>query len=111
MAYNTFACGSTTVNSGWSPFCEANIGSPVKLFLEDIDHQFDTESDLNTAATWGTDIQARDILPLPLVSEFDDNSDDDVYYTSPITSLDTFIREGKAKMAFRLVLTPVFISG
>jgi len=106
MSYNQFSCSSADVITGITPGCDIQIGAPEKLFFTNVDFQFDTETLAKTESQWGIDIAAQDILPSPLVEEFDDNSEDDTYYVSPITSLATFIREGKADFTFRFKYDP-----
>ena len=104
--YNQLTCTSADVITGVSNDCQWDVGAPAKLILEDIDHSFATITAAKDESGWGTAIQAKTILPLPLIEEFDDNSEEDTYYTSPITAIDRFVREGKTKFKFRIAYDP-----
>lgn len=99
-------CATADVITGVSENCQWDVGAPAKLILEDVDHSFATITAAKDESGWGTAIQAKELLPLPLVEEFDDNSEEDTYWTSPINSLDKFIREGKTKFKFRIAYDP-----
>jgi len=104
--YNQPTCTSNDVITGWAENCNFDISAPSKLFFQDIDDSFASESDAKDSAVWGTKIASKFILPTPYVQEFDDNSEEDTYYTSPINAIDKFIREGKTKFKFRLLYDP-----
>jgi hypothetical protein len=107
MAYNQLAnCSTADVITGVSPNCDVQIGSIEKVIFAKETQEFATQTLAETEPSWGTAIAAKTLFPLPLIEEFEDNSEDDVYYTSPITSLETFIREGKANFTFKYKFDP-----
>lgn len=106
MAYNVFECDSNGVITGISPNCEVIIGAPEKIFLTKEGFSFASEADAKNETKWNDAIEAEDILPLPLIEEFTDNSEDDTYYVSPITNIATFIREGKTDFTFMFKFDP-----
>ena len=106
MSYNQFSCATNDVITGISAGCDVQIGAIEKVIFAKESQEFATQTAAETEAEWGTAIAAKALLPLPLIEEFEDNSEDDVYYTSPITSLETFIREGKANFTFKYKFDP-----
>jgi len=106
MAYNEFICNSENALTGITPGCDFQIGAPEKIFLTKEPFSFSTKTLAETQATWTTGITNQDILPLPLVEEFEDNSEDDTFYVSPITQIATFLRSGKTDMKFMIKFNP-----
>ena len=104
--YNRFTCSETNLTTGTSPRCDVQIGAAEKLFLATEAHEFETITEAMTESEWTADIIAKTLFPLPLVEEFSNESEEDTYYTSPVTSLRTFIREGKHGFKFMTKFIP-----
>lgn len=106
MAYNQFTCDATGAITGWSNNCDTDISATAKLFITDYDFQFDTEADAKSSTAWANAIIAKQIYPLPEVAETDDNSEDDVYWTSGVTSNQRKVRQGKSIQKHRIIFDP-----
>ena len=100
--YNQFICDETGAITGWSTNCSNDLGVIVKLFLTDSDFEFDTETLAKSATQWGTDIAAKNVYPLPIISEHDDASEPMKEYVAPNTGDKTVITPGKAGYTYRI---------
>lgn len=104
--YNQFSCSEADLTTGVAPKCDVNIGATEKLIFTTEDFEVDTIVDAKLEATWLAGVAAQTVFPLPLVEESSNESEDDTYYTSPITSLKTFIREGKPGFKYMIKFEP-----
>jgi hypothetical protein len=104
--YNRFELSDANLTTGISPRADVQIGAAEKIFLTDEAFEFDTISSAQTLADWVSAITAKTLFPLPLVEEFSNESEEDTYYTSPITSLRTFVREGKHGFKYMIKFNP-----
>lgn len=104
--FNQFPCSQSDLVSGSSPCGDVNIGAPEKIFLTSLDFHFDTITLAKTEASHTAGIASEDIFPIPLVEEYSNDSEEDTYYTSNVTSLQTFIREGKKAFSLMIKFNP-----
>ena len=97
-------CTTTFGNVG--SFCEKgdSRGVPVGLILTTKTFEFQTYVKFTTESEYTTAIKAKEMFPFPEIVEFDDNTEDAVYYTSPL-GVDKFLRDGKYKFLFRTDVT------
>ena len=106
MAYNQFTCDSSGAITGWGENCSPDISAYAKVFLTDYDFTFTTQTLANTLSQWQSDISDKNIYPLPMVSEMDNNSEGATKYTSPITGAQIVTRKGKQAETYRMVFDP-----
>lgn len=104
--YNQFFCSTNDLVSGSDPNCDVQIGAPEKLIFTPLDFSFATIALAQDIANWNTAIAAEEVFPLPLVEEYTNDSEDDTYYTSNVTSLQAFVREGKQAMTYMIKFNP-----
>jgi len=104
--YNQFSCSEADLTTGISAKCDVNIGATEKLIFTSEDFEIDTIANAKLEATYLAGIAAQTVFPLPLIEESSNESEDDTYYTSSITSLKTFIREGKPGFKYMIKFEP-----
>ncbi|WBC28465.1 hypothetical protein RPMD05_79 [Rhodobacteraceae phage LS06-2018-MD05] len=103
--FNQFPnCGNNTNVTGVS--CDADIGAPSKPFVTKIDFEYATYASATTEADHITAIKAENEFPFPFIKEFDNNSEEDTKYTSPIDSVQITTRRGKTVHQFKFVFNP-----
>lgn len=105
MAYNQFTCDASGTITGWSNNCSVRVGAPAKLFIADYDHEFATETAANDPTQWASDIIAGKIHPLPLIEEYEDNSEGATKFTG-ITGAQKVVKKGKISETYRIELDP-----
>ena len=103
---NQFGCSTSDVITGKSENCEIQIGVPTRAFLTTDDFEFTTIADAKLESKWVEGIVAGTILPIPDILEYSDNSEEDVYWVSPVNSVAKFIREGKTDNRIMCLFDP-----
>jgi len=84
MAYNQYSCSvEDWANTGFDK-CNVNLGAIAMIVLTTDSYSIATEALAKTPATWTEGIQKRTVFPLPLVWSATDQSEKDVYETSPL---------------------------
>jgi len=106
MAYNVFTKPNLEVLTGVSVNSDVQIGAPEKMFFTPENFSFANKAAAILQATWTAGIVAQDILPIPFVEEYTDNSEKTTYYVSPITKIATKVREGKFDITFKIKFDP-----
>jgi len=106
MAYNVFTKPNLEVLTGVSVNSDVQIGAPEKMFFTPENFQFTNKAAAILQATWTAGIVSQDILPMPFVEEYTDNSEKTTYYVSPITKIATKVREGKFDITFKIKFDP-----
>lgn len=91
---------------GLGSACDADNPFAVDqgLFLTTEDFEFATAADFATKAKWDAGVIAKTIFPLLDINEVEDQSEDDVIYTSPSTGAKSSIRDGKRGSRYKLQL-------
>lgn len=105
-AINRFTCSSNDLTTGVSPNCDPQIGATEKLIFTNESFEITDVATGQLEATWLAGIEAGTVHPLPLIEEFSNESEEDTYYTSPVTSLQAFIREGKQGFKYMIKFVP-----
>jgi len=106
MAYNVFTKPNLEVLTGVSVNSDVQIGAPEKMFFTPESFSFANKAAAILQATWTAGIVSQDILPIPFVEEYTDNSEKTTYYVSPITKIATKVREGKFDITFKIKFDP-----
>ena len=75
-------------------------GVPVGLIFTTKTFSFGSFTDFADEAEWKTAIKEKNIFPISGILEFDDNTEETTYYTSPL-GIKKFIRDGKYDLTFR----------
>jgi hypothetical protein len=105
MAYNAFACGTQTGNTGLQQ-CTPNMGVMKQVIIVPKGFKFDTEADALTLADWQTAINASlaaRIYPMPQIfGEVEDQSEGTVYQPGSEGN-EQKVREGREKYMLSLV--------
>jgi hypothetical protein len=84
MAYNQYSCSvEDWQNTGYDK-CNTNLGAVAMIILTADDYEITTEALAKTLATWTQGIQERNVFPLPRVWSATDQSEKDIYETSPL---------------------------
>jgi len=93
-------CTTTVGNTGVK--CDKGDvrGVPEGFFLTQKSFKFDSYVDFADESVWLTKTKSKEIFPIGGFLEFDDNTEESVYYTSGL-GIDVFLRDGKYKFVFR----------
>ena len=100
--------GLVCLNSlvGLGAACDADNPFAVDqgIFLTTEDYSFATAADFADITKWNAAVVGKTMFPLHDINEVEDQTEDDVVYTSPSTGVKSAIRDGKRGTMYKLQL-------